>query len=83
MGKVHRNGIPPKRFQQKMTQSMSDFDWYEDRFLAWAKESCVGSVQYDVVVFQGPNRMSPKTVELIVWFEKKKDAMMFKLGWMA
>lgn len=82
MGKVHRNGTPPKRFQHKNVVSMSDFDWYEDRFLRWAKESCVGDVQYDVVVFQGPSRMSPKTVELTVWFAKKKDAMMFKLGWM-
>jgi hypothetical protein len=81
MSKVHRNGVPPKRFKHKAVLSMSDFDWHEDRFIRWAKESCAGAVQYDVVVFQGPARMSPKTVELTIWFEKKKDAMMFKLSW--
>lgn len=81
MATVHRNGHPPKRFQKKMVTSMPDYEWNEDRFIRWAKEACVGSVQYDIITFQGPKIYSEKTIELTVWFEKKKDAMMFKLSW--
>lgn len=81
MGTVHRNGHPPKRFQKKFLLSMPDHEWFEDKLIQWAKENCSGYVQYDVIVFQGPQRHSAKTIEVTVWFEKKKDAMLFKLSW--
>lgn len=82
MGTVHRNGIPPKRFQHKLVLSYPDFEWNEDRLIQWAKECCAGAVQYDAILFQGPDRFSKKTIDVTVWFEKKRDAMLFKLTWM-
>lgn len=82
MGSVHRNGKPPKRFQHKVVFSVPDYEWYEDSLVKWAKESAEGAVQYEHVMFQGSEKLSKRTVEVTVWFQKKKDAMLFKLSWL-
>ena len=82
MGTVHRNGTPPKKFPWKKVQVYGDWEFNEELIVKWARENLSAHMQYDFVVFQGPERFSKKTIELTTWFQSKLDAEKFQKVWM-
>lgn len=81
MGTAQRSAISPKVFKHKLTHTVEQENWTEDKLVEWIKTSAKGTVWFDAYPVHDSYRRY-RHHQLMLWFQQRPDAMMYKLEFM-
>lgn len=75
---IRVHGFPPKSYAAKVSSTIHDPLWDENKTAKWIKETFSGTVWFDAVRIENQWRQYKHHVQTL-WFKNKRDAMIYRL----